>query len=197
MKLNLKSARRLEKEIQETIRNITYNAAGTVTVSVYSDSPADDIDAAVNEACDSIDNILELTEIRYRIRDDIAKANSRCGITQAMSEERCLASQISFLTEITDDINIVSKKAKNELLNEILVKKESLTTTTSFSYNSESVVIGKAPVSEDKAQSLKDLLCSLKKRRQRLIDECSQKNLTETITLSGDDVELLTKYSLI
>ena len=194
MQVNLKKASALAKLLSAELHNTGF----TMSKSISLDSPEKAVQSA-QKASDSIWNTIEkieeVTAAMFFIRKELSLANAKYGINVLLSEYNEAKEVIKMLQRF--DTRLIHQpliSGPDELEQRIKSKAER-TNSDEFNYRSGTAEV--VVMSEDHAQSIKDIVNS-KKRRLREIDEALlELNLANKITLSDDVVDTLREFEII
>tara|TARA_Y100000588_G_scaffold395130_1_gene520232 strand:+ start:7225 stop:7809 length:585 start_codon:yes stop_codon:yes gene_type:complete len=194
MQVNLKKASALAKLLSAELHNTGF----TMSKSISLDSPEKAVQSA-QKASDSIWNTIEkieeVTAAMFFIRKELSVANAKYGINVLLSEYNEAKEVIKMLQRF--DTRLIHQpliSGPDELEQRIKSKAER-TNSDEFNYRSGTAEV--VVMSEDHAQSIKDIVNS-KKRRLREIDEALlELNLANKITLSDDVVDTLREFEII
>lgn len=194
MQLTLRSARRLEREIEAQVQLLT-NGASTngSAVSIYQD-----FDAVINalqiNVANSVASAFKLASIRAKIRKAIETMNESSGLNSMMNEEALLKIKAKVLAqvmtvELTPQERVISKKRHAALVASGPVASHygGSTDTSPLACTLE-----KAALDTFKAQAKE-----IQRRLLKLVDDMSAINTTKTVELTTEDVVFLEANSFV
>jgi hypothetical protein len=189
MKLVLRSARRLEREIEAEVNMAVHvaSARGGINVSIY-ESFDDTIATAQSTITKSIDTAFRLSEIRAKIRKMIETENEVSGVNRLMNEEAVLKVKSKVLTQVMGaeltpaDRKIALERHRAQVASGAVQNAYGQTTDTV----AVSHVMEKATLDLFKAQA-KDV----QRRMLKIVDEITALNTSRTIEIGAEDVAFL------
>jgi hypothetical protein len=194
MELVLRSARRLEREIEAEIQLQT-NAINTrgVAISIYGDFDA--TIAQLQEQGEArMAKLSNLIEIRASIRKAIETKNETSGLNTKINREAMLKAKAKVLTqlvgaELTDAERLIASKRFEAL-------KNAGGTVSDYGSHNDTVqvphVMSAASVAGYNAQAKE-----IQRELLKLVDEMTAINTSVTITVSDDDVAYLEANSFV
>lgn len=196
MRLNLKNARRLEQSIQLFIDDISDQFNNRVELSIYDHNAISTFNQAISDLEDSFDAAMQLTQLRFKIRDAISEINQSSELNTLMAEEANLKQQQHLTLELIRLGSCVTQDSITIIEGKLDAKKKPSLGDNRFSSSSDTVGIV-APIYEERYVELKKSVNELKRRKAQLADQCAAINLSKTIELSVDDTKLLQKFDLV
>ncbi len=197
MKLTLKQAHRLDKEIDTKIQQIFQKGPtrghGRFTVSVHQDlnefilANRAEIDTATKDT-------FALIQLRYSLRALIAQTKASCGLSELLTKEagaKDLLGRLALLARLNQLTPSEEKIAA--------AKHSALATgkSTGDIYSSRDVVEIEGILSQSQADYFEDTIKTLKKDLVGYTDEAAAFNNSATLTLTQDAVDVLNKYKLL
>lgn len=193
--LNLKNARRLEQSLEQHISSSANEQRTGLTVSAYQDYENVIADAG-RDAFIAVTKLEALIDIRYRIRDMIAKANASCGINDLMVEEASIRSKLEVFTRFAKG-EVLTDDRRDAIIQRL--KNWDGTTSLSDSYssrNKDEIKI-ESVMTEGVRDEAKSMVRGWKKRITAIADECSALNVTTVITIDDADSTVLNELDLL
>jgi hypothetical protein len=182
MYINLRKANALQEAILEDMPKI----AATATISMHDENCGETIQTAVDALTDSLEKREALLDAYYAIRDAVAEANIRGGITPLVSRrariEKDVAMYTSLISGTRDSINIIQAKLNRMVEN-----------TTG--YGSEELGVYVSSVSD--VDYFKGAISALKREKVSIQDQLLEKNITVNITLSENTIATLQSHGLL
>jgi hypothetical protein len=173
MDISLRRARRLEM----ALRNITVPNQ-SVQVRAYDIEVAKlDLEAGVTAVQYSIEDTLDLNDIRFDIRNKINRKNVVCGISDMLNLRDSLHEQRRILESIKapDDSEVQLKYLRK--------------------MNSHTVSL--TVIRQEHLEYVKDILRGISRQLDDISDDLNQLNSAEMIPLSDEDLKLLSDKGLI
>ena len=194
MELVLRSARRLEREIEAEIQLQT-NAINTraVEVSIYGD-----FDATIAKLQEQgevrLAKLSNLIEIRASIRKAIETRNETSGLNVKINREAMLKSKAKVLTqvvgtELTDGERLVASKRFEAL-------KATGGNTDSYGRTNDSITVPHV-MSADAIAGYNAQAKEIQRELLKLVDEMTAINTSVTVTVSDEDVAYLEANSFV
>lgn len=195
MQLTLRSARRLEREIEAQVQMLTngVTTGNASAVSIYQDFDAV-IDSLQIIVANSVESAFKLATVRAKIRKAIETMNETSGLNAMMNQEALLKIKAKVLSqvmtnELTPEERSVSKKRHAAMV-------ASGPTTNHYGGSTDTsplaATLEKAVLDQFKTQA-KDIQRTLLK----LVDDMSSINTTKTIDISDEDVAFLEANSFV
>lgn len=187
--INLKKAHKLQELLREAQHELKKpdNEVDAMTVTNWEAKA----DALLGEQHKKIIALIEIEEVIAEIRNAIATANAKVGITLILGEIRGLDHQIRLLDlaasyDIRDDKDVIEKRVE--------LKKQELTKSDRFGMSSNAVNV--SVFTQQWRDDMLKQLKQLKKRRRQLDDKLQEFNVSARIELSQPALDLLVKYEL-
>ena len=193
MRLNLKNARRLEQSMERVISEKFSEMSTGINVSIYAADTRTEIISACGTTVPLIDQILALGNARYIIRGLIGTRNETSGLNALMIKERILNDGLHALVTLKRNAKVVKESDRDIMVNKLAALKEKQATD---SYGRDSYTVAYAVSEEEYAMYLGQIK-ETKKHLDVVADECATINLTETIQLPDEMIELLNDQDLI
>lgn len=197
MKLSLKSARRLEKNVGEVISNIMHNQNGaSYELSIY-----DNVDVLRDVASDKykvIQDLVRMTEIRYCLRREIGRANNDSNLNDLIVEEASLKAMESiFMNVVRLSGNPAYAPMDDKSFDKIQARLESAKKRAdTVDYMADAIDVRNV-FDQDMVNNLINLSNTNKARIMAIQDECSRINATATIEVDDMNVEFLRSYNVV
>lgn len=192
MELNLKKARRLEKQIRDVVEklNKTANPANLV-ISRFEgfDDALSNHQAKIRE---TISDLMVLNTLRYSIRRQIETLNESCGINSLLTEEAQVRQENWYLDQyiqaaVNDSAMNVARNQHSELA--------SKGSTDGSIYRQDSVTIY-GTVSAETVKGYKEAFFKNRSRLEAIVDRLAVLNSTTVIKLAKESVDLLAKFEI-
>jgi hypothetical protein len=195
MQFNLRSARRLEREIETEIQNLTMGvtAGNGLNVSIYEDFDAT-LASAQSTVVTNVEKAFRLADIRAKIRKAIETANEASGINSLMNEEALLRAKQKLLT------NAMGPELTFSEVQVLRAKHAGLKATgpQSSNYGAVQDSIGVRHIMEKETLDLlKAQSKGIQRRLLKLVDELTSKNTTLEIKVEQVDIEFLEANSFV
>lgn len=195
MQLNLRKARKLEAKIAKHIE--TVNLQTEVSIRAKSD-----LNTAVNlrqeasaKLVNDLNGLVQLNELRYSIRSQIANANQGVGINALMTQREQLKSKVKILSKLATAEMAVSTEELQDVL-ETTAKALEKGDTRGYGRMTD-VKVNTSAVLEQSRQAINTEIQATVKGLEDVEDELAQKNLGAKVTLSEEQIALLKASALI
>ena len=189
MNFTLRQARRLEQAVEAATKT---DIASVSKTSLFGSVP--NLVELEAEFTNSVNETLKLIALRFRIRQAIAVANEKAGLSSLMATESRVKAQMDFLKKFS---RAVPTKGQDELRNEFQIKHNRLSAEDNHSYGYSGEHITFNILSQETIQEIEDRILTLKKEQQSLADEMLKVNMTQAVVLADSDVELLKSLKLL
>lgn len=195
MQLNLRKARKLEAKIAKHIEGINLNTEVAIRAkSSLIEATAKRQEASVKLVKD-LDQLVNLNELRYSIRSQIANANQGVGINALMTQREQLKSKVKILSKLAAAEMAVSTEELQDVL-ETTAKALEKGDTRGYGRMTD-VKVNTSAVLEHSRQAINTEIQTTVKGLEDVEDELAQKNLGAKVTLSEEQVALLKASALI
>lgn len=191
MHITLRKAASLQLALQEAARKIALK--DQISISQYQDHTAV-LEQAVNDLRANVARKLGINTAVYEIRKLVSQANSRAGIDTRLGELASVTQSISILEGLVahgvreEDVVIAGKL--NKLRSAPVDSRSSL-----YGMGSESVEAYVMP--KEDHENYRALLAGLKRDKQRLQDQLLELNVSTTINLPKEVVDILETERLV
>lgn len=191
MHITLRKAASLQLALQEAARKIALK--DQISISQYQDHTAV-LEQAVNDLRANVARKLGINTAVYEIRKLVSQANSRAGIDTRLGELASVTQSISILESLVahgvreEDVVIAGKL--NKLRSAPVDSRSSL-----YGMSSESVEAYVMP--KEDHENYRALLAGLKRDKQRLQDQLLELNVSTTINLPKEVVDVLETERLV
>lgn len=191
MHITLRKAASLQLALQEAARKIALK--DQISISQYQDHSAV-LEQAVNDLRANVARKLGINTAVYEIRKLVSQANSRAGIDTRLGELASVTQSISILESLVahgvreEDVVIAGKL--NKLRSAPVDSRSSL-----YGMSSESVEAYVMP--KEDHENYRALLAGLKRDKQRLQDQLLELNVSTTINLPKEVVDVLETERLV
>lgn len=195
MELNLRKARKLEKTIETYLSEHSLKTEAQLRVQVEGEAQ---IQAALDQACEKVEAAAkirqELLNARYRIREQVAKANEATGVNALIHKKALSEAMLKEVKELAD----VAPTSYVDVSDLIGMKKNALSKGSLPHYNESSALYASVQAVSTAVHNKHVLQVNeLKREVERLDDELSQKNIGVKITLDLSTEALLKRVSLL
>lgn len=199
MKVSMKQARRIEREIGAQLEIDTHgrHSLGQVTVSIY-ENFEDKVREAHNEVMENLARHTELTNIRFKIRKAIETTNEASGINRLMNQEAGLKALAKLLTgamsgELSEaDYKIAQQRhAALKSANE-----KGIVVQSRYGESTDSLVVGNIMFT-DSLEKLRAQAKDIQRMTLNVVDELAALNANQSIEISDEDVKVLEAASIV
>lgn len=195
MQLNLRKARKLEAKIAKHIETTELQTeVGIRAKSSLIEATAKRQEASVKLVSD-LNNLVQLNELRYSIRSQIANANQGVGINALMTQREQLKSKVKILQKLATAQVAVSEEELQDVL-DTTAKALEKGDTRGYGRMTD-VKVNTSAVLEHSRLAINAEIQATIKGLEDVEDELAQKNLGAKVSLSDEQVTLLTEKSLI
>jgi hypothetical protein len=189
MQINLRKANALQLQLANYISEISLDTR--VEISAYV-SHTDVINAKRAEFSANLDKVTLLRNILYTLRKNISCKNTSCGIDAVLTDIAFIQKQI----ETYNDFMINDILPEDSIISGKLEKLRKIPEDSSYSLrNSDSIFV--SILTKEDADMIKKHISSLKKEKQVLSDKLLELNIKNEITISDDDVNVLTLEGIL
>ncbi len=196
MKLSLKQARRVEREIGAELE-INSHGRSQATISIYEDL-RQKVDQIQVQTLADLRNVKELNRIRFALRKAIETENEVAGLNQLMNREAELKALAKTLTalmgvELSDEelAIAVQRHAAAKVANE-----KGTVMQSRYGEATDALVLGTTLLTE----TLETLRAEAKMVQRELlttVDKLSALNAGRTVTLSDEDAKVLEAVGIV
>ena len=195
MQLNLRKARKLEAKIAKHIETVNLNTEVAIRAkSSLIEATAKRQEASVKLVSD-LNSLVQLNELRYSIRSQIANANQGVGINALMTQREQLKSKVKILSKLATAEMAVSTEELQDVL-ETTAKALEKGDTRGYGRMTD-VKVNTSAVLEHSRQAINTEIQATVKGLEDVEDELAQKNLGAKVTLSEEQIALLKASALI
>lgn len=200
MKLTLKQARRLEKEIEAHIKSVfsihSMDHVCSFNVSVHEDLVKVLEDKRV-EADKLANQIIALTNTRFTIRDRISHAMANCGLNDLITEEASLKEKLKVVEHFAN-LKVLTVEQQAIAVSRLNALKTSpdVGTTNAYGKVNDSIQVDHFFTAEQ-ADVYKTSVRKVKKQIADLVDKCAALNASQTIELEEVYVDILRNAQLV
>ncbi len=195
MQLNLRKARKLEAKIAKHIETVNLNTEVSIRAkSSLNEATQKRQEASVKLVTD-LNQLVNLNELRYSIRSQIANANQGVGINALMTQREQLKSKVKILSKLATAEMAVSTEELQDVL-ETTAKALEKGDTRGYGRMTD-VKVNTSAVLEHSRQAINTEIQATVKGLEDVEDELAQKNLGAKVTLSDEQVALLKASALI
>lgn len=195
MQLNLRKARKLEAKIAKHIEGVELKTeVGIRAKASLLDATNKRQEASVKLVKD-LNDLVQLNEVRYSIRSQIANANQGVGINALMTQREQLRSKVQILQKLANAELAGSTEELADVL-ETTAKALEKGETRGYGRNTD-VKVNVSVILEPSRQAINDEIKATVKGLEDVEDELAQKNLGAKVTLSAEQVALLSASALV
>lgn len=194
MKLTLRQARRLEREIDSLKQELqAHTESRSAVISIYQDFEST-LKQKQEALVQAITTCVELTRIRFGIRKSIETDHEVSVLNIKMNEEALLKDQLKIYeslvhAELTDAELSIAQKRHAALVAKGAIGDEYGRTTDTTTVH--------AMLSKHQHDLMKAQVKDIKKKLLVLVDEMTSLNTTRTITISDADIAELEKFGIV
>ena len=175
MKINLRKASQLERDVQTLISDLQDQLEGRIELDEFS-KPLDEIERALFTFNKLMTEITQLRDVIFHIRKAVATTNAQVGITDLLAEKAKLEQNIKMLSRYTKNYPVLGDMQKLHRRVEAMMKSEdSYKDTIMTSIVSEAM---KFQLQEDVKNFKRDL-----RRIDSDLLECNIKNYIELVLI--------------
>ena len=189
MKLSLKKARRLETKIANHLNTQSTNTVVRVLANDSHENVLTKVKDTQNKVVTDLDQKIKLTQARYSIRNKIDEQNHKTGISSLMNKREQVQHELKVL-------NAVSKEAKFNV-DEVMLTMSSRKAALEKGERHTDVNIHVDVMDERLSATVKSQVKALRSQLEDIEDQLTQKNAGAEVTLSPEEVELLTVTDLL
>lgn len=190
MKITLRKAHALQQEIKTLIQAYHSNLTNRVDLDDFSPVQTQ-IDHAQSAVSESLVAVRKLTDVLYAIRKAVAHRNVTSTISEKLADMELLDKHIRALDAVYSNKGIGQVRTV-EQLERMLEKIRSDTTGRAYFNAPVAALFTKEQMSEGAAE-----IAKLRKSKAQLADELLEANIANTITLTPDQVQVLTDHGLV
>jgi len=195
MQLNLRKARKLEAKIAKHIDAANLDTEVSIRAkSSLLEATAKRQEAAVKLVKD-LNSLVQLNEVRYSIRSQIANANQGVGINALMTQREQLKAKSQILLKLHAATPAVSTEELQDVL-ETTAKALDKGETRGYGRQTD-VKVNTSALLETSKATINDEIAATIKGLEDVEDELAQKNLGAKVNLSEEQVALLKASALI
>lgn len=195
MQLNLRKARKLEAKIAKHIETVNLNTEVAIRAKSSLIEATNKRQEASVKLVSDLNNLVQLNELRYSIRSQIANANQGVGINALMTQREQLKSKVKILSKLATAEMAVSTEELQDVL-ETTAKALEKGDTRGYGRITD-VKVNTSAVLEHSRQAINTEIQATVKGLEDVEDELAQKNLGAKVTLSEEQVALLKASALI
>lgn len=187
MKINLRKANAIQLAINEALKSLSFES--TVSVNEFQ-NPETMIDTVKDRFTTNIMRRTKLLDSLYRIRKAVSSANDGLGINNLLADvARCEKEIVFYSAHAKSSTRI----APNEMFGKLDKIKNQ---PADRAYYSDKEVTSSV-FSAENIEIFRTLVTNAKKQKQQLQDELLELNISTKITLTDDDVKVLTAESIL
>jgi len=187
MKINLRKANAIQVAINETIKNLEFNATASINEFQVADA---EILAASTKFSRNLTRRIALLDALYEIRKAVASANDSTGIDGRLADVARLEKDFQFYSTYTKASVVTDSAVINGKLEKLRNRKED-----SYSFRSETV--DTSIFAEAEVEGFKGIVSAAKKQKQKLQDELLELNVRTEIEFSDATVATLTNENIL
>ena len=186
MKINLRKASQLERDVQTLISDLQDQLEGRIELDEFS-KPLDEIERALFTFNKLMTEITQLRDVVFHIRKAVATTNARVGITDLLAEKAKLEQNIKMLSRYTKNYPVLGDMQKLHRRVEAMMKSE----------DSYKDTIMTSIVSEAMKFQLKEDVKNFKRDLRRIDADLLECNIKNDIELESTMVTLLQEEGLL
>ena len=186
MKINLRKASQLERDVQTLISDLQDQLEGRIELDEFS-KPLDEIERALSTFNNLMDEIMNLRDVVFHIRKEVATTNARVGITDLLAEKAKLEQNIKMLSRYTKNYPVLDDMKKLHRRVEAMMKSED-------SYKDTYMT---SIVSVELKDELKEQVKTLKRNLRRIDGDLLECNIKNDVELEPSMVTLLQEEGLL
>jgi len=187
MKFNLRKTNAIQVAINETVKDLEFNA--TASINEFQDADKE-ILAASGKFSRNLARRIALLDALYEIRKAVATANYNAGIDGRLADIARLERDVQFYGMYANSSVITDVAVINGKLEKIRSRKEE-----SYSFRSETV--DTSIFTETEVEGFKGIVSAAKKQKQKLQDELITWNIRTEIEFSDATVTTLTNENIL
>lgn len=195
MQLNLRKARKLEAKIAKHIDTTNLNTEVGIRAKATITEATGKRQEASTKLVTDLNTLVQLNELRYSIRSQIANANQGVGINALMTQREQLKSKVKILQKLSTAELAVSTEELQDVL-ETTAKALEKGDTRGYGRMTD-VKVNTSAVLEHSRLAINTEIQATVKGLEDVEDELAQKNLGAKVTLSDEQVALLKASALI
>lgn len=195
MEMNLRKARKLEAKIAKHVENTELKTeVGIRAKSSMTEAVLKRQEASVKLVQD-LNTLVQLNEVRYSIRSQIANANQGVGINALMTEREQLKSKSQILQKLANAQLASSTEELQDVL-ETTAKALEKGDTRGYGMRTD-VNVNVSVVLEASRKAINDEITATIKGLEDVEDQLAQKNLGAKVTLSDEQIAILKSAALL
>lgn len=195
MQLNLRKARKLEAKIAKHIETVNLTTEVAIRAKSSLIEATNKRQEASVKLVKDLNDLVQLNELRYSVRSQIANANQGVGINALMTQREQLKSKVKILSKLATAEMAVSTEELQDVL-ETTAKALEKGDTRGYGRMTD-VKVNTSAVLEASRAAINSEIVSTVKGLEDVEDELAQKNLGAKVTLSEEQVALLKAQALI
>lgn len=195
MQLNLRKARKLEAKIAKHVENARLKTEVSIRAKASITEATSQRQEAAVKLVKDLNDLVQLNEVRYSIRSQIANANQGVGINALMTQREQLKAKAQILQKLAQAELAVSTEELQDIL-ETTAKALDKGETRGYGRNTE-VTVNISVITEDVRKAVNEEIKATIKGLEDVEDELAQKNLGAKVTLSDEQVALLKASALV
>ena len=186
MKINLRKASQLERDVQTLISDLQDQLEGRIELDEFS-KPLDEIERALTTFNRLMREIMNLRDVVFHIRKEVATTNARVGISDLLAEKAKLEQNIKMLSRYTKNYPVLGDMKKLHRRVEAMMKSE----------DSYKDTIMTSIISDEMKDKLKEDVKNYKRDLRRIDGDLLECNIKNDIELLPRMVTLLQEEGLL
>lgn len=187
MKVNLRKAHAIEKDILSALAKL--NISGTATISVHDTNPNGALIRIQQDTNNQFVNMERLERIRAGIRKAVGRANAESGINDLISDNAYHTATIQRREKLIKDISPGSLSLERQ------IESEKTRMTRDYYHGSETVTV--AAISMETVASIRDANIASTRIIKSNNDEILSRNITVTIDIDDAEIDFLRSLGVI
>lgn len=184
MQITLRKANKIQSEILDIVKKLDLS---TILVINEFESPKEVVQKASDKFALNLQRRNDLLDSLYEIRKQVAVANSKCGVDQALAEVARLEKDISLYSTLEK----MAPKTENSILKSQLSKLEKVTERY-YANNVSTSILDEAQIA-----GFASSLAKARRQKQEIQDELLEINVQNSITLSDKIVAVLAVEGIV
>ena len=192
MKVTLRKAAALQSAVSNLINELSVRP----TVSVDDESSIEEeLSTANEEFRNDLRRIRDLVKVKFSLRTSIGEENHSSGVSKLLTEEREISELMHELERVVDRTD--GRHYTAEQIQAKFDKHNQRAALSGSSYMSRSISVETDLLTKPEVAELRKEILALKRVRQATNDKVLEINVSNRITLSDDEVKLLSDEGLI
>ena len=192
MKVTLRKAAVFQSAVSNLIDEVTVRPTVSVNDEV---SVEEELTTANDEFRNDLRRIRDLVKVKFSLRKKIGLENHTSGVSALLTEEREISELMHELERVVDRTD--NRYYSAEQIQAKFDKHNQKAALSGSSYMSRSITVETDLLKKEEVIALRKEILALKRARQATNDRVLEINVSTRITLSDDEVKLLTDEGLI